>query len=101
MSDLLRKRRGLLALNAGLLLVLAAVSLAPEATAQRGGGAGRARGEYTMLSGRVVGGNSNAIYVIDSANQELIGLTWNNTRKTLEGFGYRDLNADSGAAPGR
>jgi hypothetical protein len=99
MTSPLKQRRGLIALNAGLLLALGAVSLAPEATAQRG--AGRARGEYTLVSGRVIGGNSNAVYVIDSANQEIIGLTWNNTRKALEGFGYRDINADSGAAPGR
>ena len=99
MTNALTQRRGLVALNAGLLLALAAISLAPEASAQRG--AGRARGEYTMVSGRVVGGNSNSIYVIDSANQEIIGLAWNNTRKTLDGFGFRDINADSGAAPGR
>ncbi len=98
MGHVWTKRRGLIALNAGLVLVLAAVSLSPEARAQRGA---RARGEYTMVSGRVVGGSNNAVYVVDSANQEMIALIWNNTRKGLEGIGYRDFNADSGAAPGR
>jgi hypothetical protein len=92
------KRRGLIALNAGLLVVLAAVSLAPQASAQRGA---RARGEYTMVSGRLTGGSNNAAYVIDSSNQEMIALVWNNGRKGLEGIGYRDITADSGAAPGR
>jgi hypothetical protein len=98
MSEVLRKRRGLIALNAGLLVVLAAVSLAPQAQAQRGA---RARGEYTMVSGRVTGGSNNAVYIVDSSNQEMIALIWNNSRKSLEGLGYRDFAADAGAAPGR
>jgi hypothetical protein len=98
MSQSLKRRAGLIALNAVLLAALGVVSFAPSAQAQRGA---RARGEYTMVSGRVTGSSNHAIYVIDSANQEMIALTWNQTRKGLEGLGYRDLTADAGAAPGR
>ena len=98
MKQAWRRHPGLIALNAGLLLVLAGVTWAPEALAQKGQ---RARGEYTMVSGRLTGGSNNAAYVIDSSNQEMIALVWNNGRKGLEGIGYRDLAADSGAAPQR
>jgi hypothetical protein len=103
MSEALKNRRGLIALNACLLAVLALVTLGPAAQAQRGGGggAGRARGEYTMLSGRTGGSSVHAVYVVDSANQEVLGLQWSQTRKGLESFGYRDLSADARAMPGR
>lgn len=89
-------RRPLVVLNVALALVLAAVSLAPRAEAQRGGG--RGRGDYTMVAGRIQGGSSHAIYVVDSANQEMIALRWSDSTKGLEGIGYRDLRAD-GQAP--
>ena len=54
-----------------------------------------------MINGTIQGGNSDAIYVVDSANQEMIVLRWNDGRTTLEGIGYRNLNADASAQPGR
>lgn len=100
MTRVLTSRGGLLGVNALLLVVLAVVTAAPSAQAQRGGQA-RARGQYTMVSGRVVGGNANTVFVLDAANQEMIGLSWNQTRKGLEGAGYRDLTLDSRATPER
>ena len=67
--------------------------------AQRGGV--RARGEYALVGGQIQGGNANAVYVIDGANQEMIALRWNESTKSLEGVGYRDLQADGQAVPGR
>jgi hypothetical protein len=95
----LRGRRGLVALNAVLLLALAAVTLAPASHAQRAGQ--RARGEYTMVSGKVTGGNSHAVYLVDAANQEALALLWSQSAKGLDVVGYRDLHADSTAQPGR
>lgn len=89
----------LIVLNAALVLALGIVTLAPETVAQRG--VGRVRGEYTMVSGRIMGANTNAVYVVDAANQELIAVRWNNTTKALDGIGYRDLRADGQAGPGR
>lgn len=91
--------RGAMVVNGVLLALLGAVTLAPRADAQRG--SGRARGDYTMVSGRIQGGNSNVVYVLDAANQELIGLRWNESSKALEGVGYRDLQADAQAEIGR
>jgi hypothetical protein len=34
------------------------------------------------------------IYVLDSANREMVGLRWNDGTKQLEGIGYRDLVED-------
>ena len=87
----MKPSRGLLILNGALLAVLVAVVLSPIASAQRGG---RARGEYTMVSGRIIGGNANAVYIIDASNQELIAVRWNESTKSLDGLGYRDLSSD-------
>lgn len=91
-------RRGLarlVALNAVLLGVLGLVELAPRASAQPGGeGPARPRGAYTMVGGEIQTGNSNAVYVIDSVNQEMVVLRVESGRGNLAGVGYRDLNAD-------
>ncbi|MFN0134127.1 MAG: hypothetical protein ACKVW3_16555 [Phycisphaerales bacterium] len=92
-------RRALVLLNVVLGGLLVAISLAPSAQAQRGGG--RGRGDYTLASGRIQGGNSNAIYVVDAGNQELVALRWNESTKGLEGIGYRDLRADAQAPQSR
>jgi len=92
------KTRALVVLNGALIAVLGAVVLAPSSLAQRGS---RARGEYTMVSGRIIGGNANAVYIVDSSNQEMIAVRWNESSKSLDGLGYRDLSADAQTQPGR
>lgn len=84
---------------------------AQPGSAPAAGGAGgaaaapRAHGQYLMLSGRVQGANTNALYLIDTANQELVALKWNRSAGRLEALGYRSLQADAGATvqqvPGR
>ena len=82
--------------------MLAAVTLAPASHAQRAtAGGGRARGEYTMVSGKVTGGSAHAVYVVDANNQETLALIWNQSTKGLDVIGYRDQHADSTAQPGR
>lgn len=95
MSD--RNRKGLIALNVALLGVLALVSLAPTAGGEQQ--ANRGRGDYTMIGAQYQGGNTNAIVILDAMNRELIALRWDNSRRTLEGMGYRDLATDADAAP--
>lgn len=82
--------RGLIALNAALLLVLAAVTFGSTATAQN-----RGRGEYTMVAGGVPGSDAAAVYIVDVTNQEMIVMTWNNTTKLMDGVAYRNLAADT------
>ena len=89
----------LVAVNAALLLLLGAVTLAPSSNAQRG--SSRARGEYTMLSGRATGSSSHVVYILDSSNQDMVAVRWNESTKSLDNIGYRDLKEDAQASPGR
>jgi len=104
-----RPSRGLIALNLALLAGLAAVSLTTSVSAQsfRSGNdravssADRVRGEYSVVGGETLGGISSVIYVLDSANRELISMKWDDGAKALEGIGYRDLNVDTMGDPDR
>ena len=97
-----RSASGLVAINAGLLAALALVVFVPPAgtnaqpaAAAPGAAVNRARGTYTMVAGRVQGQVESAIYIVDAANQEMIAMKWDRSRKQLKGLGYQDL------APGR
>jgi len=93
--------RGLVVLNLVLLAVLGAVMLAPGATAQVSPAGTRVRGEYLLAGGATISGVTSVIYVLDSANHEMIALNWNDSSKSLEGIGYRDLVRDASSDPDR
>ncbi len=61
----------------------------------------RARGDYTMVSGRIGAGGNHVVYVVDSSNQEMIALRWDTTKQVFIGIGYRNLSADGKGARGR
>ncbi|HYF14393.1 MAG TPA: hypothetical protein VD971_04890 [Phycisphaerales bacterium] len=61
----------------------------------------RARGDYTMVSGRTNSGGPSAVYVVDSANQEVIALKWDQSKQVMVGIGYRSLLNDSRGGRGR
>lgn len=92
--------RRAIAVNVVLLGALVSMSIGPGAGAQPSG-PGRARGEYTMLSGKTNTGNTHAVYVLDAANQELLSLRWDSSRQKLVTMGYRNLDADAKAPPTR
>lgn len=97
-------KSGLVALNLGLLIVLGLVTIAPGAGAQSGANRvneGRVRGEYSVVGGSTLGQTASTIFVLDSANREMIALTWNDSTKSLEGVGYRDLVVDASSDPDR
>ncbi len=81
---------GLLALNAALVALLAAVTFGANVDAQ-----GRPRGEYTMVGGGVKGAESSAVYIVDTVNQEMLAVTYNQPEKSLEGIAYRNLAGDA------
>jgi hypothetical protein len=94
------RTRLLIGLNAGLAaLALAAALAGAQAAGQPG--TGRARGEYTMVSGATSAGGPQAIFVVDSANQEFLALRWNQGRQSLDTIGYRSIATDAAAKPGR
>lgn len=97
------RARALLAVNGALVIVLAGMALVAPAGAQPGTPPtpARARGDYTLVSGKTTTGNANAIYILDAINQEMVGVRWDAARKSFVTVGYRNLDADSKAQPGR
>lgn len=100
--------RRLIGLNVALLMVLGVFTIltSVDAGAQPGAGPGaaataRPRGDYTVVSGRYQGGTSNAVYILDAANQELMALSWDRSRNELEVIGHRKLADDAQIKPGR
>ena len=88
-----KRMRALLTLNGVLLVVLMLVTLAPSpATAQSR--QPRAHGQYAMAAGRIQGRTESAIYVVDAANEEMVALLWDSSRRKYAPVGYRDLLAD-------
>ena len=83
--------RALLAVNAALLVLLAAVTFAPTADAQS-----RVRGRYMMASGGVAGSVGEVVYIVDTVNQELIAVNYEYSTKRLKGVGHRNIAADLG-----
>jgi hypothetical protein len=80
----------LLALNAALVAILAAVAFSPAAIAQA-----RSRGTYAMVAGGANNTQSSLVYIVDAVNQELVVVTYNGTTRTLDGITYRNLAADA------
>ncbi|MEM7228330.1 MAG: hypothetical protein AAF432_05875 [Planctomycetota bacterium] len=83
--------RGLLLLNAALLMVLGTITFGSHVQAQQ-----RPRGQYNMVSGGVNGAETPAVWIIDGASQELIAITYDPNSKDIAGIGYRNIAADAG-----
>lgn len=96
-------KRGLLAANLVLLAALAVLSWAPWAGAQNAGdrAGGRARGDYTMIAAHTAAGGSSVVYILDSNNEELVALKWDQSTSAMQGVGYRNLSTDLVSKPGR
>ncbi len=95
------RRSGLVVLNLVLLGVLGVVTIAPRVDAQSMMQTPRVRGEYTVVGGETLGDTASTIYVLDSANREIVSLRWNDSTKSLEGVGFRDLVRDVNSDPDR
>jgi len=93
-----RHMRGLICLNAALVGVLGLVTLQPSASAQAGN---RAAGQYTMVGGQMNSGSSNAVWIVDAVNREMVVVRWDQGGRALEGIGYRSIVDDQFANPSR
>ncbi len=83
---------GLLLLNGVLLGALALVTFGADADAQTRG----RRGDYTMVAGGANGtAGSAAVYIVDTVNQELVAIAYNQQDNTLDGIAYRNLASDA------
>ena len=90
--DFSREHRGLLALNAVLILALLVVTFAEAAEGQR---AVRRRGEYTMVPARALGFTEAAIWIVDAGNQEMLTMRYDRSNKQLRFLGFRSLEDDA------
>lgn len=90
---------GAIVLNVVLGSIVAAKYWPTRAEAQAG--KARARGEYTMTTGKSNVGGPDVICVLDAANQEMLFLRWDQSKQQLMAQGYRSLTQDAAAAPGR
>lgn len=86
----------LIALNAVLIGLLAAVTFAPSVSAQ-----GRARGAFTMVAGGANNSQSSVVYIVDTVNQEMTVMTYDSASRTVRGIAYRNLAADAASQLGR
>lgn len=77
-----------LGLAAGLVLAIVGYAGAQSSETRRVGG------QYICVGGATSGGYTNVIYVLDTANREVVALRWNDGTKQLDGVGYRDLVDD-------
>ncbi len=87
-------RQRLIGVNIALLAALVATSVLAQPR-PLGGAGDRARGNYTVVSGRVSGSPSNVLYVFDAANQEIAAVRWDRTTQKFETIGFRDVAGDS------
>jgi hypothetical protein len=87
----------LIALNAVLIGLLAAVTVAPSVSAQ----ADRARGAFTMVAGGANNSLSSVVYIVDTVNQEMTVMTYDSATRKVRGIAYRNLAADAANQLGR
>jgi len=88
------RRQWLIAANLGLAASIALAAVAVPALGLQP--ANRARGQYTMVAGELRGGGtSSGIYLVDSINEEIVVLRWNESSNQLDGLDYRNLEIDA------
>ncbi len=96
--------RALALVNAALLAGIIATALSRPAANAQGetpADARRPRGEYTMVSAKTNQGGPHAIWIVDSANNEMVAVRWDQSRQAMLGVGYRSISSDARLSPGR
>lgn len=89
-------RHRLIGVNIALLAALLATSVLAQPRSTPGVlGADRARGNYTVVSGRVQGSPGHVLYIFDAANQELVAVRWDRNAQKFETIGFRDVAGDA------
>lgn len=82
-------------LNIALVAVLALVTLWTPAPVSAQGSRTRAKGQYTLVSGRAQGITENVAHIIDAANEQMVAMRYDRSKKGLLLIGHRDLRADA------
>jgi hypothetical protein len=86
-------RQRLIGVNLALLGALIATTVLAQPRSQPG--TDRARGNYTVVAGRVQGSTGSVMYIFDAANQEMVAVRWDRNAAKFETIGFRDVIGDS------
>lgn len=55
-----------------------------------------------MVAGKTsAGGSNSAVFILDAANREMVAVRWDQSKRSLTGIGYRNLDTDAKSQPGR
>jgi len=92
------KHKALITANVLLLAALAAVTLTPGAGAQSA--QDRTRGSYTITTGDLRGSSADSIFIVDSSNQQIVALRYNDSNKELVGIDFADFRQSAGRPGG-
>jgi len=90
-----RAPRSLIALNAALLIALVVVLLLPQSEAT--GQARRGRGNYTMISGAVMGRKTQAgIYIVETKSFQMAAILYDSRNSRFQVMANRNMFQDLG-----
>jgi hypothetical protein len=82
----------LVVLNAVLLAAFLSRVTRPNTANAQAAANTRRPGDYLMISGEVVGGPSGVVYVVDTTNGLLGGMTYDDTRHQIDVMPVIDIN---------
>ena len=94
-------RNGVLALNVLLVAILTVIVLVPPSDAQstnpRAIPADCCR--YVAIPAVASGINTGAVYILDTSQQEMAAVAWNQNRNKIMTLGYRNVGIDAQSVP--
>ena len=90
-------RNGVLALNVLLVAILTVIVLVPSSDAQSTNP--RAIPGYVAIPAVASGINTGVVYILDTSQQEMAAVAWNQNRNKIMTLGYRNIAIDALSVP--
>jgi len=89
-------RNGVIALNVLLVTVLTVIVFVPTSDAQN---TLREGTSYVAISAVASGINTGVVYIMNTSQQELVAVAWNQNRNKIMTLGYRNIAVDAQSVP--
>jgi hypothetical protein len=86
-------RNGVIALNIVLVAILTVISLVPESEATF-----TAEQRYIALPSTASGVTTGIVYLMNTAQRELVAISWDHNKNSIVTLGYRNLSSDASSA---